>query len=147
MCLHAPCLRESIMGDGSFKVRHFQKEMVLQSIRWYLPYSLSDPYIEALVDELGFSVEHSTINRWVLLDSPQLEAAFRRKKKCSGDRWRAETIESQPQYTSYNPPGQIPDQHHRARPPTHQETNATDARFQNAFMRPYVPSLRWQPWP
>ena len=139
MCSHDPFLRESIMGDGSFKGRHFQKEMILQSIRGYLPYSPSYRDIEALMEERGFSVEHSTINRWVLHDSPQLEAAFRRKKKCSGDRWRAETIESKPQHTYANPPGQIPDQHHRARPPTHQEKNAPDAGLQNTFLRPSVP--------
>ncbi len=38
--------------------------------------------------ERGFSVDHSTINRWVLHYSPQLDAAFRRKKKRVGKRWR-----------------------------------------------------------
>jgi transposase-like protein len=88
MCSHDPFLRERIMADGSFKGQHFQKEMILQSIRWYLAYSLSYRDIEALMEERGFSVDHSTINRWVLHDSPKLEAAFRRKKTCSGDRWR-----------------------------------------------------------
>jgi transposase-like protein len=37
--------------------------------------------------ERGFSVDHSTINRWVLHDSPPLDAAFRRKKKRVGKRW------------------------------------------------------------
>ncbi len=38
--------------------------------------------------ERGFSVDHSTINRWVLLYSPQLDAAVRQKKKRVGKRWR-----------------------------------------------------------
>ncbi len=29
------------MAEISFKGRHFQKDMILQSIRWYLAYSLS----------------------------------------------------------------------------------------------------------
>jgi len=41
-----------------------------------------------MMAERGFSVDHSTINRWVLHYSPQLEAAFRRKKKRIGVRWR-----------------------------------------------------------
>jgi len=76
------------MAEISFKGRHFQKDMILQSIRWYLAYSLSYRDIEELMQERGFSVDHSTINRWVLHYSSQLEAAFRRKKKRSSNRWR-----------------------------------------------------------
>ena len=52
------------MADISFKGRHFQKDMILQSVRWYLAYSLSYRDIEELMQERGFSVDHSTINRW-----------------------------------------------------------------------------------
>jgi len=76
------------MPTISFKGRHFQKDMILQSVRWYLAYSLSYRDIEELMQERGFSVDHSTINRWVLHYSPQLEAAFRRKRKRAGNRWR-----------------------------------------------------------
>ena len=76
------------MGAISFKGRHFQHDMILQSVRWYLAYSLSYRDIEELMHERGFSVDHSTINRWVLHYSPQLEAAFRLKKKRVGNRWR-----------------------------------------------------------
>jgi transposase-like protein len=76
------------MGAISFKGRHFQYDMILQSVRWYLEYSLSYRDIEELMHERGFSVDHSTINRWVLHYSPQLEAAFRLKKKRVGNRWR-----------------------------------------------------------
>ena len=62
--------------------------MILQSMRWYLAYALSYRDIEEMMAEPGFSVDHSTINRWVLHYSPQLEAAFRRKKKRAGIRWR-----------------------------------------------------------
>ena len=50
----------------SFKGRHFQKDMMLQSIRWYLAYALSYREIEELMKERGFDVDHSTINRWVI---------------------------------------------------------------------------------
>ena len=76
------------MAAISFKRRHFQQDMILQSVRWYLAYSLSYRDIEELMQERGFSVDHSTINRWVLHYSPQLEAAFRVKKKHVGTRWR-----------------------------------------------------------
>ena len=51
------------MQTISFKGNHFQRDMILQSMRWY-PLSYRD--IEELMTERGFSVDHSTINRWVL---------------------------------------------------------------------------------
>ena len=72
----------------NFKGRHFEKEMILQSVRWYLAYALSYRDIEELMAERGFSVDHSTINRWVIHYSPQLEKEFRQQKKRVGTRWR-----------------------------------------------------------
>ena len=72
----------------SFKGRHFTQSMILQSVRWYLAYSLSYRDIEELMIERGFDVDHSTINRWVVHYTPQLEQAFHLKKKRPGDRWR-----------------------------------------------------------
>ena len=87
----------------SFKRRHFHHDMILQSVRWYLAYSLSYRDIEELMGERGFSVDHSTINRWVLHFSPKLEAAFRRKKKRVGNRWRMDEsyIKVKGQWTYY----------------------------------------------
>ena len=53
------------MPTISFKGRHFQRDMILQSMRWYLAYALSYRDIEEMMAERGFSVDHSTINRWV----------------------------------------------------------------------------------
>ncbi len=57
------------MGAISFKGRHFQHDMTLQSVRWYLAYSLSYRDIEELMHERGFSVDHSTIQRPGFRDS------------------------------------------------------------------------------
>ena len=67
----------------SFTGRHFEKKMILQSVRWYLAYALSYRDIEELMTERGFSVDHSTINRWVVHYAPQLENEFRQKKDMS----------------------------------------------------------------
>ena len=71
-----------------FKGRHFEREMILQSVRWYLAYSLSYRDIEEIMKERGFEVDHSTIQRWVVHYAPQLEDAFYKKKKRPGNRWR-----------------------------------------------------------
>ncbi len=71
-----------------FSGRHFHQDMILQSVRWYLAYRLSYRDIEEIMKERGFNVDHSTINRWVLHFTPQLEQAFHQKKKRPGHRWR-----------------------------------------------------------
>ncbi len=77
----------------SFKGRHFKQEMILQSVRWYLAYSLSYRDLDEIMAERGFHVDHSTINRWVVHYTPQLEYAFHLKKKRPGGRWRLEPSE------------------------------------------------------
>ena len=42
--------------------------------------------------ERGCSVDHSTINRWIIKYSPQLEAAFHKKKRRPTGRWRMDEI-------------------------------------------------------
>jgi putative transposase len=42
---------------------------------------LSHRQVEEPMQERGVSVDHATINRWVLKYSPQLEAAFHHRKR------------------------------------------------------------------
>jgi putative transposase len=65
----------------SFKGAHFVKGIILTCVRWYLAYPLSYRHVEELMEERGVSVDHATINRWVLKYSPQLEEAFHRRKR------------------------------------------------------------------
>jgi len=41
--------------------------MIRQSVRWYLAYSLCFLDIEEIMNERGFKVDHSTIQRWEVL--------------------------------------------------------------------------------
>jgi putative transposase len=73
----------------SFKWKHFQKGMILMAVRWYVAYALSYRNIEELMAERGASVDHSTLNRWVVEYAPLLEDSFRRHhKKSTGSSWR-----------------------------------------------------------
>ena len=73
----------------TFKWRHFKKDIILMTVRWYLSYSLSYRDIEELMAERGVTVDHSTLNRWVIKYAPLLEAEFRKKhKKRVGSSWR-----------------------------------------------------------
>jgi putative transposase len=72
----------------SFKGTHFVKDIILTCVRWYLAYPLSYRQVEELMEERGVSVDHSTVNRWVVKYSPQLEEAFHRRKRPVRLSWR-----------------------------------------------------------
>src|SRR5262245_38901648 len=57
-------------------------------VRWYVAYPLSTRHVEELMEERGVHVDHSTINRWVIKYSPQLEEAFHRRKRPVWVSWR-----------------------------------------------------------
>jgi len=65
----------------SFKGAHFPPDVILMGVRWYVAYPLSTRHVEELMEERGVEVDHSTINRWVIKYSPQLEEAFHRHKR------------------------------------------------------------------
>ena len=72
----------------SFKGAHFVKDIILTCVRWYVAYPLSSRQVEELMEERGVSVDHATINRWVLKYSAPLEDAFHRRKRPVGRSWR-----------------------------------------------------------
>src|SRR5215471_6064517 len=87
-----PCEQRCIMREAtmaiSFKGAHFPPEVILMGIRWYVAYPLSTRHVEELMEERGVEVDHSTINRWVIKYSPQLEEAFHRRKRPVWTSWR-----------------------------------------------------------
>src|SRR5438067_2551608 len=84
-----PCcqLRRATMAI-SFKGAHFPPEVILMGVRWYVAYPLSTRHVEALMEERGVEVDHSTMSRWVIKYSPPLEEAFHRRKRSVWVSWR-----------------------------------------------------------
>src|SRR5499426_753093 len=72
----------------SCKGAHFPPDIILMGVHWYVAYPLSTRHVEELMLERGVHVDHSTINRWVVKYSPQLEAAFHRRKRSVCISWR-----------------------------------------------------------
>jgi transposase-like protein len=62
--------------------------MILTGVRWYVAYPLRDRHVEELRQERGVSVDHTTVNPWVVKDRPLLEAAFHRRKRSVWCSWR-----------------------------------------------------------
>jgi transposase-like protein len=60
-----------------FKWRHFEGEMFLLCVRWYLRYALSYRDVEELARERGLSVDHTTVFRWVQRYAPELDQRCR----------------------------------------------------------------------
>ena len=48
-----------------FKGRHFEREIFILCVRWYLRYTLSLRDLAEMMAERGLSVAHTTIPRWV----------------------------------------------------------------------------------
>ena len=55
----------------SFKGAHFPQDIILIGVRWYVAYPLSYRHVEELMEERGVSIDHATIQRWVVKYSPQ----------------------------------------------------------------------------
>ncbi|APS46012.1 transposase (plasmid) [Piscirickettsia salmonis] len=73
----------------NFSGRHFKKDLIMMAIRWYVAYTLSYRDIEELMAERGIQVDHSTIHRWVVKDTSQLEEHFKKRyKRQPGTSWR-----------------------------------------------------------
>jgi putative transposase len=63
-----------VPGNGSsgtgtmieFKGSHFEREVILWGVRWYVAYPISYRQLEEMMEERGVEVDHSTLNRWVI---------------------------------------------------------------------------------
>jgi IS6 family transposase len=73
-----------------FKWRHFEAEIILLCVRWYLRYALSYRDLEEMMAERGLTVDHSTIYRWVQRYAPELEKRCRPHLKACNDSWKVD---------------------------------------------------------
>ena len=71
--------------DKVFKWRHYQAEVIVLCVRWYLRYSLSYRDVKEMMAEWGLSIDHSTIARWVLAYAPELEKRVKAQLKLTTD--------------------------------------------------------------
>lgn len=76
--------------DKVFKWRHYQAEVIVVCVRWYLRYSLSYRDLEEMMAERGLSVDHSTIARWMLAYVPALEKRVKAQLKPTSDSWKVD---------------------------------------------------------
>jgi len=85
-----------------FKWRHYEAEIILRCVRWYLSYPLSYRQVAEMVNERGLEVHHTTVFRWVQEYSPEIDKRCRPHLRPTNDSWRVDEtyikIKGKPKY-------------------------------------------------
>src|ERR1700761_4566688 len=76
--------------DGLFKGRHFDQEIIVLCVRWYLRYKLSFRDLAEMMAERGLSLAHTTIMRWIQCYVPEFEKRWNRFARPAGRSWRVD---------------------------------------------------------
>jgi len=72
--------------DDLFKGRHFDREIIILCVRWYLRFKLSFRDLVEMMAERGISLAHTTIMRYV----PEFERHWNRFACRAGASWRVD---------------------------------------------------------
>ena len=68
-----------LMGvEQLFEGRHFDREVIILCVRWYLRFKLSLRDLVEMMAERGLSLAHTTIMGWVWRYAPEFEKRWKR---------------------------------------------------------------------
>ena len=73
-----------------FRGRHFDQEIIVLCVRWYLTFKLSLRDLVQMMAERGIGLAHTTILRWVQRDVPDFEKRWNQYARAVGDSWRVD---------------------------------------------------------
>src|SRR5580704_3583352 len=73
-----------------FDGRHFDREIIVLCVRWYLRYKLSLRDRVELMAERGLSLAHTTIMRWVRRFTPEFVKRWNQFAVPTGRSWRVD---------------------------------------------------------
>lgn len=76
--------------DELFDGRHFDREIIILCVRWYLRYTLSLRDLVEMMAEHGLSLVHTTILRWVQRYAPEFVKRWNRFSTLTGQSWRVD---------------------------------------------------------
>src|SRR3984957_4840287 len=76
--------------DELFEGRHFDREVIVLCVRWYLRFKLSFRDLVEMMAEWGLSMAHTTIMRWVHHYPPEFERRWNRFARPAGPSWRVD---------------------------------------------------------
>jgi transposase-like protein len=78
------------VDTGLFKGRHFDQQVIILCVRWYLSYKLSWRDLVDMLAERGIELAHTTILRWVQRYVPEFEKLWSRYARSVGGSWRCD---------------------------------------------------------
>jgi len=76
--------------DELFEGRHFDREIIVLCVRWYLRFKLSFRDLVEMMAERNLSMAHTTIVRWVHHYAPEFERRWNRFARPAGPSWRVD---------------------------------------------------------
>jgi transposase-like protein len=76
--------------SNPFKWRHYEANIILLCVRWYLTYPLSYRQVAEMVNERGLNVHHTTVFRWAQQYGLELDKRCRPHLKSTNDSWRVD---------------------------------------------------------
>jgi transposase-like protein len=76
--------------DELFEGRHFDREIIVLCVRWYLRFKLRFRGLVEMMAERGLSMAHTTIMRWVHHYAPEFERRWNRFARPAGSSWRVD---------------------------------------------------------
>jgi transposase-like protein len=76
--------------DELFEGRHFEREIIILCVRWYLRFKLSFRDLVEMMAERGLAMAHTTIMRWVHHYVPEFERRWNRFARSAGQSWRVD---------------------------------------------------------
>ena len=82
--------------DELFEGRHFDREVIILCVRWYLRFKLSYRDLVEMMAERGLPLAHTTIMRWVHHYAPEFERRWNRFARPAGSSWRVDETYEDP---------------------------------------------------
>jgi transposase-like protein len=76
--------------EDLFAGRHFERNVIILCVRWYLRYKLSLRDLVEMMAERGLSLAHTTILRWVKRYTPEFVKRWNRLGIPTGRSWRVD---------------------------------------------------------
>ena len=76
--------------DDLFKGRHFDRELIILCVWWYLRFKLSFQDLVEMMAERGLSLAHTTIMRWIERNVPEFEKRWNRFARQAHGSWRVD---------------------------------------------------------
>src|SRR6202158_36721 len=76
--------------DDLFDGRHFDREVIVLCVRWYLRFKLSYRDLVEMMAERDLSLAHTTIMRWVHHYAPEFDRRWNRFARPAGSSWRVD---------------------------------------------------------